>query len=227
MLNIYAARDHEIEKVGQQFARDGRSTARTFEGAAQWICESMFRTFVLGDQSPLFALFRIYRICTHHQLPPDIRIPARADSPYWFALAGTYGVEPAWQDRKQSKTHQAIPEALGRVAPMFRAGISQLRLKWGQPGEIQMQSMGAGTVQYFYVPEAEGSPYILDQEQFVLPYGIHSVIGIGSVFLSGAAYIAFGFTRASLEASVIEKWTVLAPHVSTLLGNFDNGKLWG
>jgi hypothetical protein len=82
-------------------------------------------------------------------------------------------------------------------------------------------------VKYFYVPDAYNNPAIPDKDNFVIPYGIRSVIGIGSPFLSGSFYIGLFFSKVFISEEHVETFAKLATPVSTLLATYDRGDhLW-
>jgi hypothetical protein len=60
----------------------------------------------------------------------------------------------------------------------------------------------------FHVADAEGSPLIPAQEDFVVPFGIKSVLGFGSLFSSGSMLAVILFSRLRLSAATAN---MLAP----------------
>jgi hypothetical protein len=80
---------------------------------------------------------------------------------------------------------------------------------------------------FFFVPQALGSPFVPAQADFVEKYGIASVVGIGSGFLSKATYLALCFSTISISEEVAVKFAELASFVSTLLAIYDGkGVIW-
>lgn len=213
----------------QQFARELFTTRHhqpgTFEAKAQYAAERIYQDMVGSDHQPLFALVRIFRSCQHDELPPGFISQMANNRDYWFALAGSAGAEPDWNDRLKSKNHAVIDYTHNL---MFRQVLADLGLR---PGETEVSpNVGGGRGflgRYFYVENAVGNPVITDQEQFVKPYGIVSSVGFGGVFLSNAIYVILAFARQHIDRPTAEKFIGIAPFVATLLASPDGkGQLW-
>jgi len=71
--------------------------------------------------------------------------------------------------------------------------------------------MSKKTYNTFYVPESLGSPYIPTQDDFVIPNGIKSVLGFGGVLSSSALFVVIMFSKASIPADALNKFTASAP----------------
>ena len=54
------------------------------------------------------------------------------------------------------------------------------------------------TCNVFHVPNAQGSPYVPDQEDFVRPYGIASVLGFGGLLGPMDLYVVIVFSKAPI-----------------------------
>ena len=217
---------HEINSWGRALLYDHRDSLHTFEDASQYICESAFKTFVLDDGSPLFALFRVFRIGFQYELPPELQAQYKNDQDYFVMLAGTSGVEPAWCARQRSVGLQAIPMRSALLRPMFVEAFRQMHIEWGENVSPVLHGADRSLMYYFHVPEARKSPWVVDQDYFVIPYQIQSTIGIGTTFLSKSAYIAIGFARAPVDQENAEKFAQLVPHFSTLLAAYDQAPFW-
>jgi two-component system NtrC family sensor kinase len=61
----------------------------------------------------------------------------------------------------------------------------------------------------FYVPEALGSPHIVAQEEFVRPYGIASVIGLGGLISNGDMFALILFSKVAISREVADLFGVL------------------
>ena len=106
---------------------------------------------------------------------------------------------------------------------MMREAFRQLGI---QPqlearNEPPVQQVMSADLRRFYVPEALNSPFIPDQEQFVKPYGIRSVVGVGSQFVSGSAYMLIAFSKVFINDAQSWNFTALAPFTATLLAIYD------
>ena len=62
----------------------------------------------------------------------------------------------------------------------------------------------------FYVPEAIGSQYVPVQEEFVIPFGIRSVLGFGGILPSGNLFAIIMFSRVRIEPDTAEMFKTLA-----------------
>ncbi len=227
MITLRNSSPVEISQFGRnQFVKWRNDTLQNFEQAAQAWAQTIYETFREPRENSTFALVRFYRIEKYDNLPPDLRAKAKADWPYAIALVGTYGDEVAWCARQKSKGHQVLDAE--STAPMMRAAIQSIGLTGGPAtSEALAMQQDAALSKYFYVPDAIDSPYVPAQDEFVLPYGIKSVIGFGIRFLSRCAYMALCFSKVSLAETDVEKFVSLLPFVSTSLAAFDErGALW-
>lgn len=203
------------------------------ENAARHMVQYLFNAFrdPASDERSC-VMVRFYR--THHfsNLDPELREVAQsllADQPYrqdfrCLTLLATAGMLPAWNDRRQSRDHRAIPLPTPEVverAPMIAQLIRQLGLDIESvvaPSPTLIQELEGKTYNVFHVERAQGSPYIPAQADFVIQYGVESVLGFGG--LGGDelfAIILFSKVRVSPESA--ERFRNIALDVkSALLG---------
>lgn len=228
-MSINLSEENTIKSFGRQLLYENKTEYKSFEDAAQAACQQMYEASLDENGNPDFALVRIFRSCTGDQLPPE-EPPKPADS-YWFALAGTYGQEANWRDRRKS---------VGRRVTGFDTLDSSMLQEAFRQLNLDVVSYAAGETleptftpetdtlyQIFHVEEALGSPYIVDQDKFVKPYGIKSALGIGCVFLSGAFYVCFAFSRKTITPEMAENFRVMSAFLSTFLAQHeDKGVLW-
>jgi hypothetical protein len=195
----------------------------TMEEAAQRLAV-LLRTRLLDEGGqPACALVRIYKTHPFGDLDAELQAFARAIEPEADRVAGlrclvliaTVGDQPAWNSRHMSQGHRAIPltsEAAVSAAPMIAQLIQQLGLDVKsvlkpEPGFILDTRDQAQNV--FYVPSAVGSPHIPAQEEFVLRYGIQSVIGFGGLVASGDLVAAILFTKVAVTPRVADLFKVI------------------
>jgi hypothetical protein len=202
---------------------------RSFEEAAQVTVENIFDAFRQPNGEPVFALTRIYRLCTTAELTDEIRASLTKDSDYWLALMGTVGLEPAWCDRRDSRFHQAVP--IGpNMSLMFQTMLTHLGVNVAQlrmEKSVSTDSAAMAMTKVFHVYDALESPAIPDKDNFVIPYDIQSVIGIGGKFLSGAFFVSVCFSQIPVQVAEAQLCAELAPYIATLLALYDNqGVLW-
>ena len=133
-----------------------------------------------------------------------------------LTLLATAGEEPAWNDRKASVSHRAIPlpsvEALLR-SPMISQLVAQLGLDPRhviEPDPVLLRDIEERTYNVFYVPETRDSPYVPAQDGFVLPYGIRSALGFGGVLPNGALFAVILFSTVPIPASAVDAFAAIA-----------------
>ena len=224
-MQLKTATQQDISSFARALFHKKRNDFSTFEEAAQFSVKHIYESFLDDVGEPMFALVRVFRACTPSELPPEQDSPP-SDDPKWLALFGTVGTEPAWNDRLQSIGHRIIP-AGAFSTPMLKASFEALGFaSLGETEFVRNVGATASYTKFFHVEEADGSPYIVAQDEFVKPYGIQSVIGIGSPFASGAFYMCLGFSKKSITNDEAQRFSQLSPFISTLLANYDSKKLW-
>jgi signal transduction histidine kinase len=93
--------------------------------------------------------------------------------------------------------------------------ISQLLQQLGLSvaGMLQPQSgVMADEVEtgVFHIPQAEGSPHIPAQQEFVIPFGIRSVVGFGGVLPDGSLFVVIGFAKKDISGDVAQLFSDLS-----------------
>jgi hypothetical protein len=132
-----------------------------------------------------------------------------------LTLLATIGVEPQWNSPAQSRGHRAIPLTsvdMVEQAPMIaqlikQVGLSVAEVVRPEPGLILDTEGRKQNV--FYVPQALGSPHIVAQEEFVRPYGIASVIGLGGLITTGDMFALILFSKVPISRDVADLFGVL------------------
>jgi hypothetical protein len=143
---------------------------------------------------PSCVLARCFVTLRYGSLPPELQEAARgaaqevplSETTRCLVLLATAGDRPEWNDRRTSEGHRAIPLPSPEVveqAPMISRMIRQMGVDLDAllEGADPHAEGAARTYDVFYVAEAEGSPYIPAQDEFVRPYGIRSVVGFGGL----------------------------------------------
>lgn len=218
-----------INQYGRNLMEAHRSDFSSFEHAAQSIAHTLYTDFVGEGDSPQFALVRIYRLTKHDELASELQGLVDPARQRWMTLMGTWGDEPAWCDRHRSQGHKALNLGSDQ-SPMVSAAIHQLGMDVGvdlPPAPLDLPIPEASFMtRYFHIEHALGSPYIPAQDGFVKPYGIKSVIGLGSNFASDAAYLLLAFSKAHIDQTNAAKFSQLAPFISTLMAMYDARAIW-
>lgn len=144
-----------------------------------------------------------------------------------LTLLGTVGENQEWNSRGTSKGHKAIPlpsEEVVHQIPMLRNLIKQLGLDVGsvvKPDPALLLDMEQKTYNVFYVPEALGSPYIPAQKEFVVPYGIKSVVGFGGVLPSLEIFVIIMFLNTAISRNTADLFKNLSLNIKLAILPFE------
>jgi methyl-accepting chemotaxis protein len=216
--------------------REHTQGAKSLQEAAQRVTEYIYSRFGGEEHLPSLALVRVFIALPYEGLSrEDLRDMGQRlpeGYPRYLCLAGTTGLEPNWNDREQSKNHRVIPlpetaeelETIPMIAEMFkRMDVEYSRVVHPE----QFDDAVNMTEGYMLVEQAEGSPYIPAQEEFVQTYGISSELGYGGFLPSGAAYTCFIFSTEPLRQLDAQKLKVLSPALQQAFLPFDReGTTW-
>ncbi len=170
------------------------------------------------------ALARFFLTRRFDELSPDLQDYARAAGTdaggrrevQCLTLLATAGEEPAWNDRRASASHQAIPlpsvEAVRR-SPMIARLVEQLGLDPRQivdPNPASIRESEERTYDVFYVPDARTSLSLPAQDNFVIPYGIRSAIGLGGLLPDGALFAVVLFSTVPIPPTTLDAFAAIA-----------------
>lgn len=136
----------------------------------------------------------------------------------------TIGIRPEWNSTKLSKEHRVIPllsEHTVEQIPMISQMIYQLGIDIANvlnPNPNLIIELESKVFNVFHVPNALGSPYIPAQDRFVVPFGIKSVLGFGSILPTGNLFslIIFSKTKIPRETANMFKNIALNVRMSVL-----------
>ncbi len=182
------------------------------------------------------ALVRFFKTHPYGELPAEARQfasralgePPAACTPCLTLLA-TRGDEPAWNDRAGSDRHQAVPLPSEQIVASFPM-IAQLIGQFGLAVNTVLAAdpdlileLDEKTHNVFYVPQAVGSPYIPAQADFVVPFGIASVLGFGGMLPSGDLFAVVLFSRTPIPPETAELFRTLALAVKVAVLPFVQG----
>jgi hypothetical protein len=201
-------------------AADGCSS---MEEAAQRIVRYLYDELGDDDGNRACPLVRLYKTHPYGDLPPDLQEFARsalgaepAADVRCLTLLATAGEREAWNDRRRSVGHKAIPlpsEELVLRLPMVAQLITQLGLELEavvRPRREHAVKLSQRTYDVFHVEEAVGSPYLPAQDDFVVPNGIRSALGFGGMLPSGDFYAAVLFSRVQVSRTAAENLKILS-----------------
>jgi hypothetical protein len=145
-----------------------------------------------------------------------------------MVLRATAGDEPAWNSPAQSVSHHAIPlpsEDLVRQMPMISQLIEDLGLRVSdvlKPPDRIVLGKSEDDYQTFLVQDALGSSIIPAQEQFVIPYGVKSVLGFGGLLPSGNLFAVILFSKVRIKRDTADMFRCLALATYVAVMKFDD-----
>lgn len=201
--------------------------AASLEEAAGAIVRALYESLwdPVTDSSEL-ALVRFYRTIGFRELDRELQAVATAAlggdrRPHGdlkcLTLMASAGIEEAWNSRHTSRSHRAIPlaskEAVARL-PMVSRLIGDL----GVSVDALLAGVESATEpdpgrSILHIAEAEGSPAVPDQDSFVRPYGVRSVVAVGGILRSGDFWTVVIFTRVPVEEEQARLLRLLASDI--------------
>ncbi|SFS09529.1 hypothetical protein SAMN05421771_1661 [Granulicella pectinivorans] len=206
--------------------------SNSMEEAANEVVAYLYKAFLQeGKGESACALVRCFKTERYGALPDDLKQAARAGmdgaelepSMPCLVLLASRGVRPEWNDRHRSKAHKAIPATMMAEAPMIARLIEQMGLEAENLQEQvpdRLVALERRSFNVFHVIEARGSRFVPAQEEFVIPYGVRSVIGFGGVLPGGELFCVLIFSTVRIEEVVAELFPTLGLGVKmALLGH--------
>lgn len=170
------------------------------------------------------ALVRCFKTHAYGDLDDDLQRFARdalGDSPAnqetkCLTLLATAGILPEWNSRHTSAGHRALPlldpESVARF-PMIARLVKDLGVEIGNllaPPEAIVIAGEPRSYSVFYVPEAVDSPWIYAQRDFVVPFGIRSVVGFGGLLPDGELIATLLFARVAISPETADMFATIA-----------------
>jgi two-component system, NtrC family, sensor kinase len=197
--------------------------ARTLEAAARKASRFLYEELSGEGNKRACALVRVYKTHPFSDLEPALQQVARRMLPgakpfpklRCLTLLATTGDEPAWNDRRESVGHQAIPlpePAVVERAPMVAALIRAFGIDVAAavaPDPDLTRDLVGKTYGVFHVKDAKGSPSIPAQD-FVDAHGIRSVVGFGGSLSTGDLFATLLFTRIDVDAAAADRFRTIA-----------------
>lgn len=208
------------------------SGAASMEEVADKIVHYLYENLVdkkTGEKS--CVLVRLFKTHPYGELDEDLEEFARnilktsPGSPAMkcLILLASAGTQPEWNSRKQSRGHKAIPlpsEHFVRAFPMISQMIQQMGLEITtilQPDPAVVMDMTQKTYNVFHIPEATGNKYIPAQDDFVIPFGVRSVIGFGGILPSGNLFVIIMFSKVPIPRQTADMFRSLALSVKVAI----------
>lgn len=234
MYNLAHLSESDVAECGAHLETFG-SGAPHMEEVANKIVRHLYENLEdkeTGEKA--CALARFYKTHLYSDLDPGLQEFAQGilgdvpSSPEMrcLTLLATVGENSEWNLRANSAGHKAIPlpsEDFVAKIPMIARLINQLGLEVSavlRPDPAIMMDLEEKTYGVFHVPEAVGSPYIPAQDEFVIPYGVRSVVGFGGILPSGELYAVILFAKVQIPRETAERFAALASSVKAAVAPF-------
>lgn len=146
-------------------------------------------------------------------------------------LLTTVGIEADWNDRHKSNYYKNLPltpEILD-ANPMYMQFAKTFGVVLDRsvtPDAALIAELEQHSYNIFHVPDARDSQYIPDQEGFVVPYGIRSIIGFFGMLPSSQIFSVVIFTRAIIPRDIVDYFKTLAFNVKLAILPFDDSAVF-
>jgi hypothetical protein len=216
--------------------RETASGAPTLEISAQRVCRFLYDELHGPDGQRACALVRCYKTNAYGSLDPDLQAFARdalgSDAPRSMmkvlTLMATVGQRAGWNSRHLSRGHRAIPLPSPEIvekAPMISQLIKELGLQLSnvlQSSPDIVKELAGKRHGVFHVEHALGSPYIPAQQEFVVRFGIKSVVGFGGMLATGDLFAVILFATVHVPTSSAERFKSLALDVKSAFSRFND-----
>ena len=181
------------------------------------------------------VMVRLFKTHPYGELDKDLQefaqtvlnAPPKSPAMKCMVLLASAGTQPEWNSRKQSRGHKAIPlpsEHFIEAFPMVRQLIQQMGLEVNtilQPDPAVVMDMTQKTFNVFHIPEATGSRYVPAQDNFVIPFGVRSVLGFGGILPSGNLFVIIMFSKVPVPKQTADMFRSLALSVKIAVLPFD------
>jgi hypothetical protein len=220
--------------------REIAAGAPTLEVSAQRICRFLYDELHGPGKPHACALVRCYKTHPFGALDSELQGFARGALGSTYAspsmkvltLMATVGETSAWNSRHLSRGHRAIPlpsREIVEKAPMISQLIKELGLELSallQPSPEVVKELAGKRHGVFHVENALGSPYIPAQEEFVVKYGIRSVLGFGGMLFTGDLFAVILFSTVHVPSSAADRFKTLALDVKSAFSRFSEASVF-
>ena len=206
----------------------------SMEAAAQRLVETLYEEF-----TDSIVLTRCFVTVPYRKLPATnqkfvdelayskgITAEITDETPV-LSLLGTRGVQPDWNDRRQSTNHLALPLASATFVesiPMIARLLKELEVKLEWLSKVDSagfseKRLGGGLIGVFYVREAAAARdqqgrLIIAAEDFVAEHQIKTVFGLGGLYAQGTLFTLIVFARDIIAKAQIADFTPLVPLIA-------------
>lgn len=227
--------------ICSSWLRKAGKAAADMETVANSIVSYFHEQFLVsGSGQKACALVRFFITHSYGTLSQDRRAIVQAvlggapkdENVQCLTLLATVGEKAEWNSVRHSVGHQAIPltsHAMIEQAPMIAQLIRQFGIDTGMilsPAPDLIMEAAQKTYNVFHVPQAQGSPYIPAQKDFVVPNGIRSVLGFGGVLPSGSLFAIIVFSRVPVSSETANLFKTLSMSVKAAVLPFEGPRVF-
>lgn len=206
------------------------------EEMADWLTRRIYETFRKDAESSLqCSLVRVFKTCSYDELTGPLRqlVPDEhmEDSRY-LALLASRGEHAGWNSRHTSRGHKVIALESREVVESIPMISNMIRMLGLDVNDVvrpnpDMSVAGFYPLNVFYVPSALGCPFIPAQEEFVVPYGIESIVGFGGLLTYTDVFVVIMFFKVPVPRRTAVMFKDLASVAHDLLAPFQQeGKIF-
>ncbi len=214
--------------------------ASSIEEAADRITRYLYTNLTIQpDGDPACVLVRLFKTHPYGRLAPDLqalvdaRLGTQPTSPNLKCLtllAGT-GAVPGWNDPALSSRFRVIPLASADALitlPMFAQLFAQFHIDLPFLNNAEsslLLDQSETTFNAFYLPHALSSPYVPEQNDFVIPFGVQSVLGFGGLLPSGELFAVILFAKVPVPRETAELFQPFGLSTKLALAPFEHEHL--
>jgi len=213
-----------------QTIKDKCKDKSNLQQVAQELMKTLCQAIVTDSDNSAIVLGRLFKSCSYSDLTEDIqnyiqqREETNAITPEskFLTLLGTWGKLEEWQHIEESKNYKAFSlndkDVLYKF-PMLSAVFKQIGYKIPTETEpdksiiIDNQDKEYGV---FYVKDSTGNKLVPKQAEFVMPYGVKSVIGFGGRYGNNNIYSIILFFGERISRQTAELFPSLNPAIKFL-----------
>lgn len=220
--------------------REATAGAPTLEAAAQRVCRFLYEELRNADGHHACILVRCYKTHSYGKLDKELQkfatkvLGHELPRPEMkcLTLMATVGRSATWNSRFLSQSHRAIPLPSPEIvekAPMISQLIKELGLELAAvlaPSADVVKDLAGKRHGVFHVEDAVGSPYIPAQQEFVVKYGVKSVVGIGGLLPTGDLFAVILFATVRVPHSAADRFRTLALDVKSSFSRFNDADVF-
>lgn len=234
MYDLTAFTLKDMTTCGAALRRLGDGAA-SMEAVGSRTVRYLYDHLVDADGERATALVRFFITRPYHTLNDDLQQhvggflshPPDDPSLKCQTLLATIGDNPDWHSRHNSRYYKVHPlsKEIVDANPMFAQvseifGIVLEQAVNRDPGLVL--DLEQETYNILHVPDARDNAYVPDQTDFVIPYGIRSVLVMFSLLPSGNIFTIVLFAKVVVPRELVDYFRPLTLNVKMAILPFDD-----